>query len=375
MSKLLAGISEEVRPNADQFQVVVLGRGVGESILLHVGDGQWVVVDSFMLREPDGARVPAALYYLDSIGVSRDQIVAVVMSHFDVDHVRGAADVFQAAATDAALVLSGAMAVREFLAQLRLADRPGRGGDAGLTELRALIEVLEAPSNCRRLERCRRDQFILRKLESQGSVPVFTYGMAPSEDTIGDFSGQLAPVIDGPLPSSLPRPLLNRASAALHVQVGNVAALLCGDLEEDPRVGCGQRGWAGAMLPPNGVPATLVKLGHHGSNNGDHDDIWTRLAAAQCVTATAPFAAQPEPLPRGTDVARVRGRGHALYVAGGASEATPSRSTSGRLARLSAAGVQVQKRESQVGAVVATCAADGTGTWGIQRFGSTSAWS
>jgi hypothetical protein len=267
------------------------------------------------------------------------------------------------------------MSAREFLAQLHLSDRPGKGGDAGIKELRALMALVSPPRGGigRTLERCRRDQVILRNLET-GAPVVATYGMAPCEETITEFASQIAPMIDGPMPLLLPKPLLNRASAALHLQVGQVAVLLCGDLEEDPRSGCQDRGWGGAQLPPHGSPATLVKLGHHGSKNGDHDDIWSRLAESDCVTVAAPYTAQNEPLPRANDIDRVVARGHRLFVAGGHAPLAPVASMrEGLLQDLVGAGISVSRREPTFGAVVATRVVDGSGSWDIQRFGVTGA--
>ncbi len=245
MTSVFTGLSPASAPSVDELQVAVLGRGVGESIVVHIGGGRWVVVDSFLVQPRPQVSVPAAVPNLQAIGVHPSAVVAVAVSHFDVDHVRGITDVLRRSAPEAELVLSGAMAAREFLAQLRLQDRPGEGGEAGLKELRKLIELVPpaAGATRRRLVRCRRDQALLRRLEkSEGAASVFIYGMAPSEDTIRDFLMQVAPVIDGPTPATLPKPLLNRASAALHLQVGSVAVLLCGDLEEDERAGCEERG-------------------------------------------------------------------------------------------------------------------------------------
>ncbi len=364
-------LSGSRRPSPDEFQVAVLGPGVGESIVLHVGAGRWIAVDSFMVPGGSG-RVPAALHYLDSIGVDRTALVAVVVSHFDIDHVRGICQVLEAAHPEATLVLNGAASCKEFLVQLRLTDRRPDLRDKGIEELRAMWDLVRPErGSARRLERCRRDQFLLRFLE-RGSPPVFAYGLAPSEETITEFSQQMAPLVDGPLPTSLPHSKLNRASGALHVQVGAVAALLCGDLEEDPRRGCELRGWKGAVLPPNGARASFVKLGHHGSHNGDHEDIWTRLTTADGPTATAAFRSLKSPLPRPSDITRVAARGHSVYVAGRVDLRTtatgirsdheaPSPETPGPRKR----------RPPSPGAIVATCAADGSTPWSIESFGAT----
>ncbi len=54
------------RPSKDEIEVVLLGPGYGESIVLHLGYGSWVIVDSCINTEGR----PRALEYLDSIGVN-----------------------------------------------------------------------------------------------------------------------------------------------------------------------------------------------------------------------------------------------------------------------------------------------------------------
>ena len=39
-------------PGEDEFEVVLLGPGYGESIVLHVGYGGWIIVDSCINAEP-----------------------------------------------------------------------------------------------------------------------------------------------------------------------------------------------------------------------------------------------------------------------------------------------------------------------------------
>ena len=74
------------RPREDEIEVVLLGPGYGESIVLHLGYGSWVIVDSCINTEGR----PRALEYLDSIGVNAGQQVdLVVATHWHDDHIRG----------------------------------------------------------------------------------------------------------------------------------------------------------------------------------------------------------------------------------------------------------------------------------------------
>src|SRR5829696_3595895 len=83
-------------PDPDEVEFSVFGRGFGESLCIHQGGGEWIVVDSCLNPNTGTA---AALTYLTSIGVRVEQDVRlVVATHWDDDHVRGLADVVEACA-------------------------------------------------------------------------------------------------------------------------------------------------------------------------------------------------------------------------------------------------------------------------------------
>jgi hypothetical protein len=46
-------------PNRDEIDVIVVGPGFGESILVHIGDGDWIIVDSCL--DASGIVTPIAL--------------------------------------------------------------------------------------------------------------------------------------------------------------------------------------------------------------------------------------------------------------------------------------------------------------------------
>lgn len=53
-------------PAADQIEITVFGPGYGESVVVHVGNGRWLVFDSCQ-QETTGR--PVALHYFDQTGV------------------------------------------------------------------------------------------------------------------------------------------------------------------------------------------------------------------------------------------------------------------------------------------------------------------
>jgi glyoxylase-like metal-dependent hydrolase (beta-lactamase superfamily II) len=110
-------------PDADELEVSVFGPGVGECVLLHVGDGEWFVIDSCLERK---TRRPVALAHLDSLGVPAHRIRGIVVTHWHDDHVRGVAKIAEEA-VNARVFLSLALQRQEFLAiiqQLHNLDSP-----------------------------------------------------------------------------------------------------------------------------------------------------------------------------------------------------------------------------------------------------------
>ena len=70
-----------------------MGPGYGESLVLHIGLGEWLIVDSCV----DRSGKPAALGYLEEIGVDIGRAVEmVVASHWHADHIGGMAQLVHA---------------------------------------------------------------------------------------------------------------------------------------------------------------------------------------------------------------------------------------------------------------------------------------
>src|SRR5437763_4371924 len=82
-------------PATDEFEISLFGPGFGECIVIHLGGGDWIVVDS--CRDLD-SKCPVALEYLGKLGVDvRSQVKRVIATHWHDDHIDGISDVFRSA--------------------------------------------------------------------------------------------------------------------------------------------------------------------------------------------------------------------------------------------------------------------------------------
>ena len=112
-------------PGENEFEVVLFGPGYGESIVLHIGFGSWVIVDSCI----NDAGKPRALEYLESIGVNPAQgVELIVATHWHDDHIRGMAKLVEVC-SKANFCCANALRTEEFLAAIDALE-----GQVGLTE-------------------------------------------------------------------------------------------------------------------------------------------------------------------------------------------------------------------------------------------------
>ena len=134
------------RPDAHEVEITVLGKGCGESIVVHAGDGAWVVIDSFCENPTSD---PAPLVYLNRIGVdvARD-VTAVVLTHLHADHYRGIAKVVRDCEA-AWFYLPGV------LPQQRWEDILMRAADSSVDEIRGTGRVATAAHMARGRQRLR----------------------------------------------------------------------------------------------------------------------------------------------------------------------------------------------------------------------------
>lgn len=135
-------------PARDEIEISIFGPGFGECILVYLGGGDWVMIDSCLDTE---SKEPAALVYFRKVGLDvSDCLRAVIATHWHDDHIKGISDVF-AAAKNAAFACTEAVRQPDFLEVLSAwtGTRALTGG-SGIDELRSILaELKERQANTR----------------------------------------------------------------------------------------------------------------------------------------------------------------------------------------------------------------------------------
>ena len=128
-------------PNPGEIELSLFGPGYGECVLIHVPEGNWIIVDSCI---DSASKNPAALEYLESIGVDPSvSVKLVVATHWHDDHIRGLSKVVEAC-KQADLCFSSSLHNKEFI-QLSetVSGRSFLTGTSGIDEFHhSLLKIL-----------------------------------------------------------------------------------------------------------------------------------------------------------------------------------------------------------------------------------------
>ena len=136
-----------VPPKHNVMEVTLVGPGYGECILLHIGNGSWVlpwvIVDSCIGADSR----PAALAYLHDMGLDPPEVVhLIVTTHWHDDHIRGIGELVEVC-DDAIFCCASALRKQEFLAMMdSIASRPMSQVGSGMQELYKVRSLLEERS-------------------------------------------------------------------------------------------------------------------------------------------------------------------------------------------------------------------------------------
>ena len=335
---------------------MVFGPGVGECILIHLGGGRWVVVDSCL--RPN-THEPVALAYLSELGLDPvESIVLVVATHWHDDHIKGLSDVFRVA-TKARLVLSQAMRRPEFLTFVSRFKGVSLAGGSKVAEMDRLLQIQEDESRP-----------TLRRAEVGKTLQQGVVALSPSDNDVDRFLqmvGQYMPEVRS-AQRAAPDPTQNEASVALWIDTTDGDGVLLGsDLEQQTDSESGWRAVVGADNRPQGK-ASVFKIPHHGSAGAHNGDVWTDMLLPTPLAALTPFSRSR--LPKPNDAVRINSLTHNAFL-----------SSHGKKVRLKKRGpaVERQLREmhtrpySVVAALGAVQFRRKLGTppiWGIELFGA-----
>ncbi len=305
-------------PASDDVEVSIFGPGIGECIVIHMADGEWMVVDSCLDRT---TRNPVALEYLQSLGVDIAAAVKlIVVSHWDTDHVKGVAQLFQMAESSQ-LGCSIALKQEEFL-QLVFSEPYMMMESSSTGEIAELYEILRQRMTPGQRPASVAPMFVaahqtLLRSNKRKLCPVHVLSLSPSSGTFAHSMRVLAKehLKPGEPIRCVPGQSSNEASLVLWVEVGKVRILLGADLLEPHRP---NEGWSAIVESQNrpSERAQVFKVPHHGSLTADCESVWTEMLTDSPVAALTTYTRGPSPQPSTEALTLLCSRTSDVYTTG-----------------------------------------------------------
>jgi len=302
-------------PAPDEVEFSAFGPGYGECLLIHVGGGEWVVVDSCV----GGDRPPylPVLTYLERLGVDAAEAVKlVVATHWHDDHVRGMGELVRAC-RGAVFALSDALKPDEVQGLLGLPPSPAERFPSGLEELTRAWTAVKG--------RRAHGKWALQERELYGRAPSAdlpvrcrVHVLAPSDAAVTRAREEMRPLLEAAAVdvngvagyARVKRPDRNAGAVVLCVDVvdettGVCTCLLLGaDLEE-----VRGKGWTGVLQVwgARGKDAEVLRVPHHGSKNAHHADVWGSMLTSEPHAVVCPYVNGDVQLPTDEDRLRLCG--------------------------------------------------------------------
>ena len=346
-------------PEEDEVEVTLLGPGRGECCLVHVGRGQWLVVDSCVTE--DGR--PAALAYLESIEVPASAVRWIIATHWHDDHIRGLAELVKAS-TEATVIHSAALESDEFMVLAKVGSDSLVKGPSGVKEMWNTWTEL-ANSGRGAPELARADYRI--HLRSNGSVPnCEIWTLSPSGDSLASAISAFSSLvpIEGEPKGAVPRPKRNPSSVVVWVRVGDAVVLLGADLERSPS---SSGGWQ-AIARSTGRPterAHVVKIPHHGSEDAHDMAMWDKLLMQKPYASITPFNRGNVRVPRDSDRSRIAQLTSQAWLTRETTAARPVRRTSTVNKTIREATRRIERLSIDPGRVTFRCNAFNPRHWSV----------
>lgn len=260
-------------PNHHFVEITLIGTGggYGESIVIHLADNHWIVIDSCV--DPI-SKTCLPLEYLKDRGVnlSRD-VKLIICTHWHDDHILGIDELYDVC-LDADFCFAPCHDIQKFLFFVGLDYKKIDKGVSN-SSTTAFMECVDlARKRGKNVKRATQDKMLYKQGENE------IHALSPSDYTLEKYDSEISNLIteyglpDKRVVISTP----NAKSVALYVKFGHHRAILGGDLEVSEDV---REGWINIIEQCTKTvidkEASLFKVPHHGSENGYHTRIWSTL--------------------------------------------------------------------------------------------------
>ena len=270
-------------PENNIFEVSLIGTGggYGESIVIHLENQHWIVVDSCI--DPD-TKECLPLQYLKSkkVDVSKD-VKMIICTHWHDDHILGISQLYKSC--ESSVFCMSSVTDRKKFLQFIGFDYRKIDKDATAASTIEIMNCLDI-ANLRKtpIKTAIQDKLLLKTDFTE------IYSLSPSDFVINEFNNEISTLITeyGSSNRKIIVQTPNEKSVALYITVNGNSVLLGSDLEVSTNK---NKGWICILdnCQCFDTKASLFKIPHHGSSNGYHSRIWDELVGQNAVAELTPW--------------------------------------------------------------------------------------
>ncbi len=315
-------------PKVNEIQIVVFGSGFGESILVHIGDHKWVIVDSFKNINMQ----PIAINHLENLGIDVGVgVEAVIGTHWHMDHYQGLSQIIKQCKS-ATVALSGMHNNQEFEYLVSLLSKKSGIRSYAFKELKQCFELLIKRSD-KAFDFT--EGYTIRSWqasEMSHQKRVVISALSPSNYQFERFSQKCKnlfvksrknlPNYD-PIQELFKNNDRNNFSIVLQITVGEVSILLGADMQE-----CVSEkfGWKHIVNNRNvDFPnPRFYKVTHHGTEYSHYPELWSKFLLENPTSIVTEYNLGSKKLPKLTDIQRIRNLSEKSYLTSGGLNSTRS---------------------------------------------------
>ncbi len=288
-------------PNLDEIEITILGinENSGESIVLHIGNGDWIVIDCCKTR--DGLNLP--MFYLDSLGVDYGNVKRVACTHLHSDHIIGLSEVLNKCvnARFAFPLIGDENTLKYILARYNLDKSLPNNGTFG--EFMKCIDIIKKTKK----------ECVILNIDNPLFVDKTRHliGISPSIKMNEIYQSKLVKYnLGDPIPTNMLK--TNFCSVATILNVGEVHAVLGADLEANRSNNAeirscvdkcqkkSRRGWCNAITSSQYFPCykyDYIKIPHHSSATGFCNSLWANHMTSHVIGTSTVFMEGSNALP------------------------------------------------------------------------------
>lgn len=274
-------------PESTIIEVTLIGTGggYGESVVLHIGNNCWVIVDSCI--DPS-SKISLPLEYLKSIGVdvSKD-VKLIICTHWHDDHILGISQLL-AESLLSQFCMARPLDKKKFLRLVGLDYHKAKyeSSASSTIELNSCIKIMQD----RKLEFKNAIQDRILYNSNQNNINSQIIALSPSDFVVNEYDKEISELITeyGYSNRKIVCQTPNDKSIALLIKINDQRIILGSDLE----VGVDNRkGWLCILNESQSIDSksSLFKIPHHGSISGYHERIWDELVTDNVVANLTPW--------------------------------------------------------------------------------------